>query len=90
MPTLIAKELGDGEVVVEEFGDGNVVLFQELRDGDIVFLEELGDSIVQEFSDCHIILCLSQELSNRNVILEEFGHGGIKVCSNGILQELSY
>ena len=73
---------------VEEFGDGDVVglLLEELGNRDIVLFQELRDGGVQELGDGHVVALL-EEFSHRDVILKELGHGGVQVHVGGGGQE---
>ena len=66
--------------LVEELGHGDVIglLVQELGHRDVVVVEEFGHGRVEELGHSHVVGPF-EELSHRDVVLQELRDGGVEV-----------
>ena len=85
-----AEEFADCEVVLEELGDGDVVIGEELCHCDIVLLEEVTDGPVEELSDSDVVLGLGEEFGHRDVIVEEFCDGRVQVLGQSRVHKFGH
>ena len=85
-----SKELGDGNVILEELCHRYVVIGKEFGDSHVVGGQEVSFGSVEELGDGHIVGALSEELSDRNIVLKEFSDCRVQVLVHGRVEELSH
>lgn len=50
----------------------------------------MGNSLIKELCHSNIIVSLSEELSNGDVVLKELGHSCVEVLAQCVIKEFSY